>query len=350
MRTIFVSSTGARSGQSLTAWAMMEMFQSAGLRPGFFKPFVTRPTTHEGRIVDRDALLMKSSYNLSEDLELLSPIVVDEMTADEVIREEQRERIDACYQEVKEGKDALVIMGAEQIFHEAESRYPTDSTLVDRFDTPVVLVDRFENESISIYSVLAIDSFLKDRLKVVIINQIPAERLEEVSRTLLPVFRKRGLSSVFLIPQDRILGSFTVRHAAAVVQAEVLAAEGHLDNLVEATSISSTYLKESLFIFRRIYNKLILLGSAAEHLAAAGPVAVTGVVLTGGRRPAPLVVNTCEDTGVPLLISPYDTFSAMEKIQRQRLDLTPADGYKLRRFLQLLGDERALQTIRDQLV
>lgn len=350
MRTVFVSSTGARSGQSLTAWLMMEMFHSSGLRTGFFKPFVTRPTAHDGRVVDRDALLMKTCYDLSEDLELICPIVVDEVSGDEVVREEQLEKIDECYRALKEGKDALVIMGAEQIFHEAESRYPTDSSLVNRFETPVVLVDRFENESISIYSVLAIDSFLKDRLKVVIINEVPPERLETVARKLLPLFQKRGLTSVFLVPKDRILSSFTVRHTVGVVQAEVLAGEKHLDNLVEATSISSTYLKESLFIFRRVYNKLILLGPTLENLTAPLPTAVTGVVLTGGRRPAPLVVNTCEDTGVPLLISPADTFSTMDKIQRQRLYITHEDGYKLRRFLQLLGGERAMQAIREQIV
>jgi uncharacterized protein len=171
-----------------------------------------------------------------------------------------------------------------------------------------------------------------------------------VARKLLPLFQKRGLTNVFLVPQDRILDSFTVRHAMGVIQAEVLAGEGRLDNLVEATSISSTHLKESLFIFRRIYNKIILLGPALGNLAAPLPTTVSGIVLTGGRRPAPLVVNTCEDIGVPLMVAPEDTFSTMEMIQKQRLHITHEDGYKLKRFLELLGGERAMQTIRAQIV
>jgi len=84
MKKIFISSTGVQSGQSLAAWCVGEMLHSQGLRVGFFKPFVTRPVSHNGQIIDKDALLMKEYFNLPEELSLLCPVVpeeVDDVTA-----------------------------------------------------------------------------------------------------------------------------------------------------------------------------------------------------------------------------------------------------------------------------
>ncbi|HNR12246.1 MAG TPA: AAA family ATPase [Thermodesulfobacteriota bacterium] len=346
MQKIFVSSTGAGSGHSLAVWSLMEVFRSRGIRTGFFKPFVTRPVSHGGTVVDHDALLIKEYYQLPEPPEVLSPIIPEEVPGDEVAREEQLEKIDDCFQQAKDDNEVLVIMGSDQIFYEADSPYIADTSMVVKLDASVVLTACYQSESMTIYSVLAIESLLKNRLKMIIINQIPPEQLDTVQRRLGPLFSKRGLPPVFFLPQDRILSSVTVRQLIEVVGGSVLAGEDRLENLVETTSISSTHLKGSLNIFRRIYNKIILLGIEKEALS--GPSAsptVTGIILTGGRTPAPLVCNTCEDLKVPLILSPLDTFITMERIQHQKMHVTHQDDYKLQRFLQLLGGEKARESI-----
>ncbi|MFH2012439.1 MAG: AAA family ATPase [Pseudomonadota bacterium] len=349
MHKIFVSSTGTQSGQSLAAWVMAEIFHSKGMRTGFFKPFVTRPMIKDGRIIDKDAFLMKEYLYLQEDLELISPVVPDESPGDENTREEQIEKIKKSYEVVKEGKDALVIMGSEQIFYESVSPYLPDGHLVTQFDSSVLLVDKFQSESMSIYSVLAVNSFLNGRVKIVIINRVPPESMESVRQKLEPLFQERGLPVVFIVPQDRILACLTVRQIVDVVKGDVLTGEEHLDSLVENTSISSTHLQGSLNLFRRIFNKIILLGPTTDNLPVKSlPSVVTGILLTGGRKPAPLVINTCKDLGIPLISTPSDTFNTMEKVQNQQIHITHEDIYKLKRFSNLMGDEDAIQKTIEQ--
>ena len=346
MKKVFISSTGVRSGQSLAAWCLGEIFHSQGLRVGFFKPFVTRPVSLNGTIIDKDALLMKEYFDLTENLDLLCPVIPEEVPGDEVAREEQLIRIEECYEKVQKEKDALIIMGSEKIFYEPDSPYLPDGVLVNKFNAPVLLVDKFQNENMSMYSVLAIDSFLKDKVKFVFVNQIPSESMENAYNKLVPFFQKRGAPIIFLVPHDRILTSLTVRNIVDIIHGEVLTCENRLENLVESTSISSSHLKGSLHLFRRIYNKIILLGLEANTLNA--PLAasqVTGILLTGGRRPAPIIVNTCSDLGIPLVVSPFDTFVTMEKIQKQQIHITSKDVYKLKRFIQLLGGDEAIQKI-----
>ena len=158
MKKIFISSTGVRSGQSLAAWGIGEILKSQGLKIGFFKPFITRPLRQNGRTIDKDALLMKEYFNLTEDLEVICPVLPEDIPADEVAREEQLMLIEEGYEKVKSGKDALIIMGSEKIFYEPDAPHLPDGSLVSRFDSPVLLVDKFQSESMSIYSVLAIDS------------------------------------------------------------------------------------------------------------------------------------------------------------------------------------------------
>ena len=350
MKKIFISSTGVRSGQSLAAWCVGEMLHSQGLRIGFFKPFVTRPVSHNGQIIDNDALLMKEYFNLPEELTLLSPVIPEGVPGDEVAREEQLMRIDECYEKVQKEKDALIIMGSEKIFHEQDSPYLPDGILVNKFNAPVLLLDKFQNENMSMYSVLAIDSFLNDMVKFVFVNQIPLESMQAAYNKLVPFFRKRGTPIIFLVPYDRILTSLTVRNIVDIIQGNVLTGENRLDNLVESTSIGSSNLKGSLFLFRKIYNKIILLGLDADSLNA--PLLapkVTGILLTGGKIPAPIIVNTCGDLGIPLAVSPFDTFVTMEKIQKQQTHITHKDVYKLKRFVQLLGADEAKRKIVAQL-
>ena len=350
MKKIFISSTGVRSGQSLAAWCVGEMLHSQGLRIGFFKPFVTRPVSHNNQIIDKDALLMKEYFNLPEDLNLICPVFPEEVPNDEVAREEQLMRIEECYEKVQREKDVLIIMGSEKIFYEQDSPYLPDGILVNKFNAPVLLIDKFQNENMSMYSVLAIDSFLNDMVKFVFVNQIPLESMESAYNKLVPFFQKRGSPIIFLVPQDRILTSFTVRNIVDIIQGEVLTGENRLENLVESTSISSSHLQGSLYLFRRIYNKIILLGLDADTLN--GPLVaprVTGILLTGGRKPAPLIVNTCGDLGIPLAVSPFDTFVTMEKIQKQQTHIIHKDVFKLKRFMQLLGGDAATQKIVAQL-
>ena len=351
MHKIFVSSTGAQSGQSLAAWVMAEIFHSKGMRTGFFKPFVTRPMIKGGRIIDKDALLMKEYLHLQEDLELISPVVPEESPGDEATRKEQIENIKKSYEVVKEEKDALVIMGSEQIFHDSDSPYLPDGHLVNQFDSPVLLVDKFQSESMSIYSVLAVDSFLNGRVKIVIINRVSPDSLKPVRRKLVPLFQERGLPVVFVVPQDRILACLTIRHIVDIVKGDVLTGGEHLDSLVESTSISSTHLQGSLNLFRRVFNKIILLGPKLNSSPAPFITPfVTGVLLTGGRKPAPIVINTCKDFGIPLILTTSDTFNTMEKIQNLQIHITSKDIYKLKRFLQLIGEEDAIQKIVGQTV
>jgi dethiobiotin synthetase len=190
MKKIFISSTGGRSGHSLAAWCVGEMLHSQGLRTGFFKPFVTRPVSHNGQITDDDALLMKEYFNLQEELSLLCPVLPEGVPGDEVAREEQLMRIEECYKKVQEEKDALIIMGSEKIFCEPDAHYLTDGVLVDKFKAPVLLVDKFQSENMSMYAVLAIESFLKDMVKFVFVNQVPFESMEAAYNKLVPFFQK----------------------------------------------------------------------------------------------------------------------------------------------------------------
>jgi len=348
MKKIFISATGVSSGQSLIAWSIAEVLHSRGMRLGFFKPFVTQPIMIDGRVVDRDALLMKEYFHFQDQVMVLSPVVPEQIPPDEVTEEEHLKKIDLSYQEIQENKDALIIMGSKQIFYEAESPYLPDGTLIKRFDCPVILIDKFQSESMSLYSALAVDAFLKDKVKIIIINQVPPERMEAASRKLIPFFEKRGTPIIFLVPQDRMLAAFTVRNIIEIVHGEVLTEKQGLDNLVESTSISSAYLQGSLTLFRRVYNKIILVGFRVDHAGAQPlPPVISGILITGGRKPPPIVVSMCEDLGIPLIVSPYDTFTNMERIQKEQIHLTPEDVFKLKRFLQLLGGEEAIRKIVD---
>jgi BioD-like phosphotransacetylase family protein len=112
-------------------------------------------------------------------------------------------------------------------------------------------------------------------------------------------------------------------------------------------TVGATDLTEGLLLFKRAYNKIVLLKPATDSASATGPRSVVGIVLTGGRNPAPQLVDAAKRANVPLLLVKQDTFPALERLEQSTSHLSPGDEVKVRHTLELLDYEGALDRLLD---
>ena len=112
-------------------------------------------------------------------------------------------------------------------------------------------------------------------------------------------------------------------------------------------TVGSADLRGKLQLFKRAYNKIILLAPSldrkVDETATHRPIA--GIVLTGGRNPAPQLLQTAKNAGIPLMLVKGDTFAVLERLEQSTPPLSPKDEIKVRYFTELMDIDGSLDRL-----
>lgn len=347
MSFLFIGSTGDRAGQSLVAWTIARRLVEKGLNVGFLKPFGTNPVQIEGLWTDPDAFLFREVLKLHEPIEQICPYLITEDLWRQKQSKEIIDEIKSLARNLSISKDMLIIMGSGQIFFDDVSCHVSDISLINGLAADFVLVNRYRETSRSIYSILSVSSLLKDSIKGIILNRIPPEKLEEIRDHVVPSLVQKGIPITTTLPEDPVLSFRSLAAIREALDGQILQGGENLDQPVSGMTVGSADLRGQLQLFKRAYNKIILLapspGREIEGSSAHRPVA--GIILTGGRNPALQLLQTAKNTGIPLMLVKDDTFSVLERLDRSTPPLSPKDEIKVRYFTKLMDNNGALDDL-----
>lgn len=348
MAFLFTGTTGDHAGHSLVTWAIARRLVDRGLRVGFLKPFGTPRATLNGNPADPDAVLFKETLHIQEPLDRICPYLL----SDEAWRERGSETIlnemRTWVKELSEGRDVLIIMGADHIFLDNASRGVSDISLAAGLDADFILVDRYRDKARSVYSILSAGSLLKERLKGIVLNRVPPPWLQDIRDHMIPPLARKGVPSIIALPEDPFLSFQTLGDIRDVSGGEFLWGEADREQPVGGMTAGSSDLKGELLLFKRAYNKIILLGPHSQEQESDGPQCprpIAGILLTGGRMPPPRLLTAAEKAGVPLILVKGDTFTVLERLGQSPPPLSPRDGAKVRRMMELMDQDNALDRL-----
>ncbi len=347
MPFLFIGSTGDHAGHSLMSWAIARRLVENGLSVGFIKPFGDNPVYVDGTWTDPDAVLFKEVLNLHEPFDRICPYLLSEEAWRQKESNEIIAEVSSLARELSDGKDILLIMGSKQIFFDDISCQVSDIALVHGLKADFVLVNRYQEMSRSIYSILSVSSLLKDRIKGIILNRVPAEKLEEIKEHVVPSLVQKGIQITTTLPEDPILSFRSLGDIKQTLNGKILWGDEGLDQPVSGMTAGSTDLRGELRLFKRAYNKIILLAPSPngeiQGEAASRPIA--GIVLTGGRKPAPQLLETAKEAKIPLMLVKDDTFTVLERLEKSSPPLSPGDKAKVHRFTELMDIDGSLDRL-----
>jgi BioD-like phosphotransacetylase family protein len=347
MSFLFTGTTGEHAGHSLITWAIVRRLEEKGLEVGFMKPFGTHPINVEGLWTDRDVYLFKALLNLQEPYNRICPYLLSEETWKPRETGEILEEIRSLAWELGKGKDVLMIMGSDRIFFDDVFRPVPEISLITRLKSDFILVNRYRDISRSLYSILSVSSLLKNRLKGIVLNRVPKEKIKEIRNKVIPSLVQEGISPVIALPEDPLLASRGLWEIGTMLDGEFLLEGAGLDRAVGGMTVGSSDLTGELKMFKRAYNKIILLGPSpdndtAEHTA---PRSVIGIILTGGRKPAPRLLQIAEKVELPILLVHADTFAVLKHLEQSPSTLSPKDEGKVRHITEMMDADGALDSL-----
>lgn len=335
--SIYIAGAEPRSGKSLIVLGMMEMLRAITPNVGFFRPVITE---NNGR--DPLIHLVSKRYNLGAtgtDLYGCTQDVAHKMVAAGQ-HEELLKLILAKYRAVQEHSDIVLCAGTD--FNGANSALELDfnAELANHFGClflPVIKGHgRTAGEIADAVNLLEAHLAAGQHCEVLaaFANRVPVEEVAALTELL-----QGSRFPAYVLPENHSLERPTIGEIARALHLECLyGTRQSMTHEVSRYKVAAMQVQDFLghlescsLVITPGDRSDIVLGCLAADASKAYPM-IAGIVLTGGQQPAPEVSKLLEGMKpqrLPILISPWDTFTTALKVNAVESSILPSDERKI---------------------
>ena len=317
MIELFIGSTTRYAGKTMVALGFLDFWQSKGLKVGYFKPIGKNFTLKEDKKVEEDVLLIKERFSLEDDLSLMCPFYLDYQDYINLVQGKLGNvegQIYPAYEKLKKGKDAVLIGGGQDLF-DGFSVGVSNTQFVEKLQTPLLLVDSPVFGEVNLDTIVAIKDKLKDKLVGVILNQLPAERVDFIKKYFVHFLESKGIKVWGLIPRNPRLSSLSIGEVREVLGGEIICCEDKKEESVENIMVGAMNVEGALKYFRSQANKAVVTGGdRADIQLAALETPTKVIILTGGMYPSSAVITAAQEKNVPIMVVGDDTMTVVGKM------------------------------------
>lgn len=319
LKSIYITSVDAYSGKTAMSLVVGRILKERGLKVGYMKPISFQPWRIGDKITDEDAAFVKDILGLDTQAWELSPIVVDKDYLIEALQSSnQAEMLKTILDkadEVSADKDVMVYEGGGSLREGYVFGLPAE-LVAENLGSKVLAIVRYKDRRHLLDDVLAAKSRLQDDLGGVIINRVPADAQEFVTKNALPFLKKSEIKVFGVLPETRALGALTLQEIYEVLDAELLTESYNPEETVEALMVGAMTSRAALSRFRKSANKAVITGGDRSDIQlAALETSTSCLILTGNLHPSPLVIKQAEDLNVAIFLVPTPTLETVEKLE-----------------------------------
>ncbi len=315
--TIYVTSTQDFSGKTAVCVGLLRRFQRDGFVVGYMKPVSTTARIVGEEMIDEDAQFIKTTFNLVEPLEVMEPVILNDQKLAGIMsgdRVDLATPVRSAFEHVAKDKDLVVMEGGGSL-REGWVVKLAPPHVTELLDARELVVVPYANNLQLVDDLLIARERLGVSLLGGIINSVPKHRMDFVRNQVIPFVRDRGVPVFAVLPRDKTLLSASVAEIAAGLGGEVLCGHHGLQELVEHLMVGAMNVDSALTYFRRQPNKAVVTGGDRPDIQlAALETSTRCLILTGNIRPNPHIIGRAEEQGVPIILTAYDTMTAIQCI------------------------------------
>ncbi|MFH1031260.1 MAG: DRTGG domain-containing protein [Chloroflexota bacterium] len=287
MITLYITSPTIGSGKTTLCCGLGKHLLDRGKKVGFFKPLIASASG-----TDTDTRLTKDVLSLAEPIESLSPVFANQR--------ELETRVKETFGKVSSGKDIVLVDG---LF---------DKKLPEILLAKVIIVEGYSKDT---GSAGGYKDFGKNLLGVVI-NKVPANRLDRVRSEITNKFSQAGVSVLGMLPEVRNLLTLSIGELVGHIKGQFLSGADKSAELVSNIMLGPMSLDSGLFYFGRKDNKAVIIETKRTDMQlAALNTPVKCLVLVGDEPPDAVVLNFAEDKSVPVITAKGNMTSIVTQVE-----------------------------------
>jgi uncharacterized protein len=314
---LLIGSTEAYSGKSATVLGMAYHFQERGLDIAYGKPLGTSWHAEDAQGLEPDVRFIAQRLNLPDDRLRPTLLTLDEATLQKhLLSDNPPDYPQLLAEYLKAPGGDLVLLEGPANLEEGTLFNLSLPQVAQILDASVLLVARFHS-LLMVGSLVSAQRRLGKRLIGVLINDIPTDRVEEVTTIVKPFLEKQGIPIFGMLPRSALLRSVSVGELVKQLGAEVLCRPDRMDLMVESLSIGAMNVNSALKYFRKGDNMAVVTGGDRTDIQLAALETSTHcLILTGHLPPLSVVLSRAEDLEVPILSVDLDTLTTVEIVDR----------------------------------
>jgi BioD-like phosphotransacetylase family protein len=317
MIELFIGSTTKYAGKTMAVLGILDFWKSRGLKVGYFKPIGKNFTLKEDTKIEEDVLLIKERFSLEDDLSLMCPFYLGHQDYIDLVLgklSDAENRIYGAYEQVKKGKDAVLVGGGQDLF-DGSSVGVSNISFIERADISVILVDAPVFGEVNLDALVAMRDRLGDRLLGVILNRLPSESLDFTKKYFVPFLEGKGIKVWGLVPANSKLNSLSIGEIRDVLGGKIICCEDRKEEAVENFMVGAMNVEGALKYFRAQANKAVITGGdRADIQLAALETSTKVIILTGGMYPDSSVISAAQGKNVPIMVVADDTMTVVSKM------------------------------------
>ena len=367
MRQLYLAATGQNRGKTTTSLGLLNGFLSRGLRTGFMKPVGQRTVIDHGEPADEDAVLMHETFGLSEPYSVMSPVHIPRgftkaYIAGEVVDDlgDRILRAQAHYRD----HDVLLIEGTGHAGVGAVIGL-SNARVAAMLGSPTVIVSEGGVGRPIDEIVLNAALFRANGVTVAgaIVNKVDIDAQPGIAKVIASGLAPYDIPLLGVLPRRPILSNPTLEMILEGVHGEVLHEGPDLERVIDGVAVGAMEPRHmlervgpgTLVIVPGDREDVILTLTTAHQLGLAdrsnrdqeeeatraitddhGGAAI-GLVLTGGYRPRPAVIDAIRRADLCATLVNEDTYAVASEVHDLLVKTHAADLVKIELIKQLVA-------------
>lgn len=341
-RKIFIAATGMNSGKTTTSISLMHMAKKKYDRVGFIKPIGPKPVDYNGRLADKDALVMARCFGLTDDLPLMSPLVLNQgdtrrIMDGEIDKDRIADQMLDAIDKLDRKNDFLIIEGAG---HTGVGTVLgcNNARIARETGASVLMVTGGGLGNVVDASKMNLALFQKEQAQVraILVNKIIPEKREQTLKYLDMAFADDDIEVIGGFNYQPILANPTLRRIANVLDIELHASEEQGQRIVHNVQLGAASAQRvvellqdsSLVIVNRSRDELLVtishLYQLPEYLDK-----IAGLIIPGVGEVSHITRKIIESSGIPYMQAGMTSSSVFETIRDDVSKLTAEDTHKI---------------------
>ncbi|MFX1529749.1 MAG: DRTGG domain-containing protein [Promethearchaeota archaeon] len=327
VKAFYLCSFRERAGKSFLSIGFIQKLKKEGKRFAYFKPIGIPKATFTNKADPDVGFILNTVYKTDHPYDHVSPVSIPDAYYVDLIdvnkKGEYLQRIKNAYDEIVKDVDYIIIEGNPSIRKFIRTGLD-DVSIAQTLEINELIYVSIESSDSCIDNFFFTKNYFEFRnVKIlgVLFNKIDFDYIARIRELSEDHITRYKIPILGVIEKSVELFSPRVNEIKEQIGGELIneQASTGLNNLVETFLIGAMNAQSALKYLRQVKRAAFITGGDRTDLAmAALDQNVSTLILTGFIQPDMGVITTANKKGIPIILSPSDTYTTMRNLERLR--------------------------------
>ncbi len=325
VKVFYLSSLEESAGKSFLSIGFIQKLKKEGKKFAYFKPIGIPKSAFTNKADPDVGFILNTVFRTDHPYDFISPVSIPDAyyvdLVDSTKKEEFMQKIKNAYDKITTNMDYVIIEGNPSIRKFIRIGLD-DITIAQDLGINELIYVSTESSDRSIDNFFFTKNYFKFRnIKImgILFNKINYEYIARIKELTEDHIKRYDIPVLGIIEKSVELFSPRVNELKEQIGGELIneQASSGLNNLVETFLIGAMNAQAALKYLRQVKRAAFITGGDRTDLAmAALDQNVSTLILTGFIQPDMGVITAANEKGIPIILSPSDTYTTMMNLER----------------------------------